>query len=200
LSATFDNLAVPTVVYDKGGTIHYANHSYCKTFGFSSELPTRSPLAWFSVLQFFILMNLVQQLSPSSFRTYIFQHAKIFLDKENSIILPVELLNKDGKYTESMVCVSVKRDSLGLPLLFVANAIPRSVELEQSTNLGKKVQNIEHEKGFVINEARLKLREMADVNQPNDNTSVELAGTPVDLNTHDGFQQALSFLFPLQFG
>jgi hypothetical protein len=75
-----------------------------------------------------IILTAVQQLSAPSFREYVFQC--IYSDTiRDTSTFPAQILGKDNKFVEVTVCVSAIKDPVGVPMVFVANVLLRSISM-----------------------------------------------------------------------
>eukprot|EP01114_Cavostelium_apophysatum_P007424 TRINITY_DN1951_c0_g1_i1.p1 TRINITY_DN1951_c0_g1~~TRINITY_DN1951_c0_g1_i1.p1 ORF type:complete len:649 (-),score=121.09 TRINITY_DN1951_c0_g1_i1:103-2049(-) len=177
---TFDQVSVPTIIWEQIGVIHYANGAYREMTGFSQNTPT--PRENFSI---------VQEFSPPALREYISRTLDLFantemasmmfsggvllrgnaavqasssgtsnIDSPNSASSPPQSSSSDNnsptisgaspasvsttsasnssggrsnlsgqqvsreRFVEGTICVSVKRDFIGFPLLFVGHFMP----------------------------------------------------------------------------
>lgn len=116
----FDQLGLPSIMWERTGIIHYVNKAYIDLTGFRLLLPT--------ALEDFAFSEL---LSDEGLGAYIDNVCQIFLCSSRNIAqadtftFRTSIKTGDGLgWIPGMMCVSVKRDFLGLPLLFVGNFIP----------------------------------------------------------------------------
>jgi len=116
---SFENFGAPTVVFDKESRVHFVNKAYTQLFGFSWLLPTPvEEYVWLAIL------------SPASLRNWLFLSFKFYIHPRDSYILPIELLAKGDRHTEAVACITIKRDRIGLPAIFIATILPRSISVE----------------------------------------------------------------------
>ena len=77
-----------------------------------------------------------QQFSPASLRNYLYHVGRAYAAPEeqwhNPLMFSCEIIGKENKYAEVVFCATVKRDPLGLPFLYIATVIPRSLPTERA--------------------------------------------------------------------
>jgi len=109
--AVFDQVNVPTLIWEKGGFIHYLNKAYVDLTGYT--LPTDKPP-----------YGLFEQFSAYSLKRVFYTLSGIMLDGVTSTaMLPCEW-SVYGKYIDVIFCITIKRDSLGFPLILIGNVLP----------------------------------------------------------------------------
>jgi hypothetical protein len=116
----FDRLVIPTIIWERYGVIHYVNNSFKFITKFCTKLPTLSNKIAF-----------LEQLSLSSVENFVSLIKKIFLNKnEHSIIFNCEILKDQNNndiqknFISGIMCITIKRDTFGLPFVFIGNFIP----------------------------------------------------------------------------
>lgn len=117
LTEMISNLAVPTIIFEKIGIIHYANPAFVRMFNFKDPLPTaKEDYSWFKIL------------SRESTRTYLLELSQYMLiPSKNDIIFSASLLNfniPEESYIHGTICLTVKRDPIGLPICMAASFLP----------------------------------------------------------------------------
>jgi len=125
-SKVFDQLGVPSIIWEKAGVIHYVNKAYVELTGFdSSGLPTLVDEFAFS-----------EELSGEGLRAYFDGMAQVFMNvgpatyKDTFTFrtgLRVVSCSTPDTFVDGVMCVTITRDFVGLPLLFVGNFLPCGV-------------------------------------------------------------------------
>jgi len=117
-SDTFDSLTIPTMIWEKCGVIHYVNKSFRDLISFNLNTPTK--LSEVVILDVF---------SQECIRNYVLALYGNFMNS-NSLVFPGGLVVQNASHSRStmeinvLVWIIIKRDCLGLPLVFVGNFIP----------------------------------------------------------------------------
>jgi len=112
---TFDQLSIPTFIWERCGIIHFVNKAFVDLTGFSEKTPT--DLYSFAV---------VHLLSPNGLKHFCVGMRYNFLNPNfNSLMFPCGVLRQpEDTYIEGTLCVTIKRDLIGFPLIFIANFLP----------------------------------------------------------------------------
>ena len=95
----------------------------------------------------------------------------------NSLLVPLEIKGKGGMFVEVMFCATVKRDKLGIPSIFIANVLPRSVPLDS-------MKMPIHEPSHLVEEVKQRIQLMNSVQQTDlasSSSSSESKINPFDL-------------------
>jgi len=118
-SAVFDQLGVPSLIWERCGVIHYVSKGYVELTGFNDPVPTNlADLAF------------AQQLSTDGLRGYVDGISQIFLYtggtiRNDTFTFPSGIkIAGSSNYIEGTMCVTIKRDMIGLPLIFIGNFLP----------------------------------------------------------------------------
>jgi len=116
-SAVFDQLGIPSLIWERCCVIHYISKGYNELTGFNNPLPTAIED-----------MAFTEQLSTDGFRGYVDGLAKVFLITGSSVnhftfATGVKVVGSSN-YIEGTMCVTIKRDMIGLPLIFIGNFLP----------------------------------------------------------------------------
>lgn len=113
----FDEMAVPSLVWERCGVIHYVNQAYKDLTGFSSSVPTNHND-----------FSMLKHLSPPGLKTMISSIIEMFNHSDyNSLTFPTGVLvtqKGEERYLEGTMCVTIKRDVIGLPLIFQGCFLP----------------------------------------------------------------------------
>jgi len=109
---TFENMTIPTIVYDQSDVVHYYNKAYSDLTGFTAPYPTERKNYAMSM-----------QYSKESFIKNIAVCSAIYTKGESNVTSISEIKSYGG-LIKCMEYISIKRDLKGLPLLLVSNFIP----------------------------------------------------------------------------
>lgn len=109
----FNGTSLPTVVWDKSVSIRYCNQSFRDLLSFDMQLPTAPDQ--------FALYSL---LSPRSVKALVNASTAAYADgTTSSVTFPCEVLAY-GRYIDAIMCLTIKRYFVGIPLLHVGHLIP----------------------------------------------------------------------------
>jgi len=114
----FDGVGVPAMIWDRCCVIHYVNNALKKLTGFNLSLPTN--------LDSF---ELIQQLSSEGWKNYgegLFERSIGGSGSTDSWIFSAGILaaHTKDKYIQGTLCVTIKRDLMGVPLILLGNFLP----------------------------------------------------------------------------
>jgi len=113
----FKDMGIPTLVFERNGIIHYANPSYRQLTLFSKPVPT--------LISDLELMHQLSNRGVQSFSCMILSILDQSIGKKNSHSFQAGVrIEGTNEFIEGTMCISFKRDSLGLPLIFLANFLP----------------------------------------------------------------------------
>jgi len=119
-STVFDQLGVPSIIWERCGVIHYVSKGYVELTGFNDPLPTNVDDLAFS-----------EQLSNDGLRIYVDGITQTFFFKPGSLLRNDTFTFPTGikiagcnSYVDGIMCVTIKRDMIGLPLIFIGHFIP----------------------------------------------------------------------------
>jgi len=112
----FEDLGVPTIIWEKCGIVHYVNPSYKELTGFCDSIPTH--------VSNFSFFNLLSNDGFANLMDVILNNLGTEKRKESWSIPCGMKVVSTGDFVQGTMCVTVKRDILGMPLLFVSNFLP----------------------------------------------------------------------------
>jgi len=122
LRPLYAQLAVPTIMWERTGVIQYVNPAYIALTHFNLQLPT--PREDFSMFY---------QMSRAGVKNYIMNFSKVIVDpsnnpNNNSFMVPCGLKSNASQaeiFIDGTLCVTLRRDPVGLPLLIIGCFLPR---------------------------------------------------------------------------
>jgi len=116
----FSNIAVPTIVFEKIGIVHYVNPSFVNLVNFNIPvLPTLKEEYWFFKI-----------LSKETVKTYLMEYSRILVDPSiaNSMF-PASILSytadQEELWLDGTMTITIRRDPVNLPILMAASFLPR---------------------------------------------------------------------------
>jgi len=123
LKETFERIDVPTIVYEKCGIVHFVNNAFQNLFQFNTPLPSKS--------QDFLFFTL---LSPEGIQFYIQQLMPIlYFSSKNALMFTISLRKNASsqieEYIKGTLCLHIKRNGLGIPILMAASFLPHNITL-----------------------------------------------------------------------
>jgi hypothetical protein len=123
----YEASTTPVLIWDRGGSVHYMNNSHrVLTNNFDPTPPKR--------LYFFHT-----EMSPFGYKTYLLSMlnfmVSIFCSKTNlsstgfMFSTAIRVHPEDNKYLEGTMSVTAKMDAFGMPLLYIANFLPKYIQM-----------------------------------------------------------------------
>jgi len=114
----FNELGTPSLIWERSGIIHYMNQAYLDLTGFNSPIPT--PVDDFAF---------IEALSNEGLGKYVDCLTQLFLSGRPAALVDTFTFSTGIKaagsgWIQGTMCFTVKRDLLGLPLVFVGNFLP----------------------------------------------------------------------------
>lgn len=114
---SFDHLATPTIIWERSLVVHYVNQAFFDLNGFPFKIP--SDINDYA---------LIQALSGTTLKNYYLVLAQDFFNVSvNSLLVSAgirDFRSDRERYVEGILCITIKRDMIGLPLIFVGNFLP----------------------------------------------------------------------------
>ncbi|PRP74081.1 hypothetical protein PROFUN_08705 [Planoprotostelium fungivorum] len=126
---TANTISVPTVVWDRTGVIHYANDGYIELTDFSGTLPSTSEdLFMMEMVSSSTLSSLAILMrdifpKPDTKNAVIEGEARLWT-KCNAVNKFIHSFERDNFYVHGQIYLTIKRDVLGLPCLFMTHFFP----------------------------------------------------------------------------
>jgi len=114
----FNELGTPSLMWVRSGIIHYMNQAFMDLTGFNSPIPT--------ALDDFAF---IEALSIEGLGRYMDYLSNVFLSgrppaQTDTFTFRTGIKAESSGCIQGILCVTMKRDFLGLPLVFIGNFLP----------------------------------------------------------------------------
>ncbi|PRP87396.1 hypothetical protein PROFUN_00607 [Planoprotostelium fungivorum] len=149
-------IGVPALIWERSGVVHYVNQSFIDMTGFSMKLPSSvDDFALLQILSSSTLYNYTKFIKEKYFNTNIIKkimgagiklwkgeealdrrtEGKAVGSAEKTVMgvngIPLASSFCEGPYIEGTLCITIKRDILGLPMLLYGHFLPSSSAIAQ---------------------------------------------------------------------
>eukprot|EP01117_Protostelium_nocturnum_P015187 TRINITY_DN5858_c0_g1_i1.p1 TRINITY_DN5858_c0_g1~~TRINITY_DN5858_c0_g1_i1.p1 ORF type:complete len:640 (-),score=180.92 TRINITY_DN5858_c0_g1_i1:120-2039(-) len=137
-------IGVPGMIWDRSGVVHYVNQSFIDMTGLSMKLP--SAVDDYALLQIFSSSALREYsqfmrdnyFQPNVVKKILATGIKIWKKSSSPNLLLNQSRQKtsistfcEGPYIEGTMCITIKRDVLGLPMIMFGHFLPSANSINQ---------------------------------------------------------------------